>query len=124
MVAPTETTRVLIVDDEPDVRRVLAELLKANGFECAEAADGQSALSLLNTGSYDLGIFDIVLPGMSGWELASIAQAISPDMRLIAVTGYECSADLADFGFLVALQKPLDFDTICGLCRRFTQAGS
>ena len=61
--------RVLVVDDEPAIRRILARSLRARGCTVLEAADGTEALTQLLTGDYDVVISDLSMPGLSGWEL-------------------------------------------------------
>jgi signal transduction histidine kinase len=80
--------RVLVVDDEPEVRRVLAETLEELGHETAVAAGGQEALDLLAASSFDLLMLDFAMPGMNGAEVATAARALRPDQKLIFVTGY------------------------------------
>jgi two-component system OmpR family response regulator len=62
-------TKLLIVDDDPNIRELLRVLLQAEGFEIHEAADGVKALSLLETVKVDMVILDIMMPNMDGWEL-------------------------------------------------------
>jgi two-component system OmpR family response regulator len=62
-------TKLLIVDDDPNIRELLRVLLQAEGFEIYEAADGVKALSLLETVKVDMVILDIMMPNMDGWEL-------------------------------------------------------
>ena len=62
-------TSVLIVEDEPDMNKLLAEVLSAYGFEPIRAATGEQALDLLTTRTPDAVILDLMLPGLSGYEL-------------------------------------------------------
>jgi two-component system, OmpR family, response regulator len=61
--------RILVVDDDPRIRAALAEPLKAAGYEVSGAADGEDALSTLETARPDLLILDVTLPGISGFEV-------------------------------------------------------
>ena len=59
--------KVLIVDDEPDIRQVVGILLRANGYETAEAADGAAAVEYMRQNpDVDLLILDLMMPGMDG----------------------------------------------------------
>ncbi len=82
--------RVLLVDDEPDVRAVAALQLKRLGYEVVEADDAHQALVLLDDGeSFDLLITDIALPGgMSGIDLAVAARTRKSDVPVLYVSGY------------------------------------
>lgn len=61
--------RILVVDDEADVREVVQLNLDRDGFEVETAPDGESALELLRQGSFDAAIVDVMMPGMDGLEL-------------------------------------------------------
>jgi two-component system KDP operon response regulator KdpE len=61
--------RVLVVDDEPQIRRALRLILRANGYQVAEVASGEAALDALVTQSFDLVILDLVLPDLDGVEV-------------------------------------------------------
>jgi two-component system KDP operon response regulator KdpE len=61
--------RVLVVDDEPQIRRALRLILRANGYQVAEVASGEAALDALATQSFDLVILDLVLPDLDGVEV-------------------------------------------------------
>jgi DNA-binding response OmpR family regulator len=118
MTASGRSPRVLIVDDDVSFCRMLVELLSANGFVCAGTASAEEALALLEAEPFDLGIFDVVMPDMSGWELAAEAKKIAPGTRLMAVSGVVCSPDLIDCGYDVALHKPLDIERFVRMCRK------
>lgn len=61
--------RVLVVDDEPQIRRALRLVLRANGYQVTEVAAGEPALDALSLGTYDLIILDLVLPDVDGVEV-------------------------------------------------------
>ena len=58
-----QTTKVLVVDDNPEIRDIIHVLLEGEGIRVTEAADGSSALHFLEKGSFDLIILDIMMPG-------------------------------------------------------------
>lgn len=80
---------VLVVDDEPMVRSLAADLFEELGCEVLQAASGLEALELLEERS-DVGLMftDCRMPGMSGPELAEAATQRRPDLRVVLVTGY------------------------------------
>jgi CheY-like chemotaxis protein len=81
---------VLVVEDEPGVRRVAALLLGATGYRVLEAQDAESALRLLDeqAGRVDLLFTDVVLPGMNGIELARRARGAYPGLAVLFASGY------------------------------------
>lgn len=69
--------RILLVDDEPDLRRMVRRYLEAEGFEVAEASDGEAALARLSQSSADLVVLDVSMPGMDGFEVLRTIRATS-----------------------------------------------
>ena len=97
--------RVLLVDDDAEVRAVTAAYLNEMGHRVVEAADGTAALDLLKTDEEaDLLIADFAMPGMTGLELAEKARALRPGLRVLLVTGYADPERMPD-GYPV-LHKP------------------
>jgi CheY-like chemotaxis protein len=82
---------VLVVEDEPDVLNTTAVMLRSLGYSVLEAADGPAALAALQrTGQVDVLFTDVVLPkGMSGRDLARVAQAHQPHLKIIYTSGYD-----------------------------------
>jgi signal transduction histidine kinase len=111
--------RLLLVDDNADAARVLAELLREHGFDVAVAHDAPAALVLADEFLPSIALLDIGLPVMDGYELARHLRARLPTPpRLVAVTGYGDEADSArsrDAGFEVHLGKPVDLEKLVTL---------
>jgi signal transduction histidine kinase len=81
--------KVLIVDDEPEVREFAATSLRELGYEVAEASGGRVALEMLDRDlPVDLLILDYAMPGMSGLEVMQAARARRPGLPLLLITGY------------------------------------
>jgi PAS domain S-box-containing protein len=108
--------RLLLVDDNADAARVLAELLRECGYDVAVAHDAPAALILADEFRPAIALLDIGLPVMDGYELARHLRTRLPTPpRLVAVTGYGDHADSArsrDAGFDVHLGKPVDFEKL------------
>ncbi len=81
---------VLVVDDEPALRMLIGDVLEENGYHVLAAADGAAALSLLGSDlRIDLLITDVGLPGgMNGHQVADLARASRPDLKVLYVTGF------------------------------------
>ena len=81
--------RVLIVDDEASVRRVMAAIFAQLGLPCETAASGEEALRILETHRIDAVISDLHMPGMSGMELLAKVRQNYPQMVFLVVTGVD-----------------------------------
>src|SRR5258706_6678857 len=85
-------TTVLVVDDEPIVRDVVVRYLERDGFDTLQAADGESARRLIEDGSPELGVLDVMLPGMDGLALCRWIRSRG-DLPVIMLTARGEEAD-------------------------------
>jgi PAS domain S-box-containing protein len=119
---PAVTATVMLVEDETGVRHLAREVLTRSGYRVLEAANGTDALRVAaqHSGSIDLLLTDVVMPGMSGAELAARFVALRPGTRVLYASGYTDEAVL-DHGLqhdaVPFLQKPFEPDE---LVRRVT----
>lgn len=98
--------RVLVVDDEEQVRRLTARLLRRKGYVVLEAEHPQVALRLLSEeAAIDLLLTDVVMPEMSGVQLAAAARSLLPSLAVLFMSGYEPGL-LTDIDARDVLQKP------------------
>ncbi|MBM4425023.1 MAG: response regulator [Chloroflexi bacterium] len=81
-------TKILIVDDECDVRESLSDALTDAGFQVAAAPDGAEALILIAEQAFDLVLLDMMMPGIDGIQLIRVLDRIAPGLPLIGLTGY------------------------------------
>lgn len=79
--------KILVVDDELDIREVLIRWLSAEGYICEPAASGEEALDALAGGDYELVLLDIRLPDISGLEVLARAKDQSNDVAVVMITG-------------------------------------
>ncbi|RMM68976.1 Sensory box sensor histidine kinase/response regulator [Pseudomonas savastanoi pv. glycinea] len=110
---------VLIVDDEPSVRMLVAEVITGLGYNCLEAGDAQSGLQILQSDTrIDLLISDIGLPGgMNGREMADAAGDCRPGLPTLFITGYAKTSVLDDCHLRPCTQvltKPFGLDALAG----------
>jgi CheY-like chemotaxis protein len=115
--ARSQGRRVLVVDDNPDHLELLADLLRARGYEVTEARDASEALRVISDQKPHACVIDIGLPDMDGYELARKLREIpeTRDSRLIAVTGYGTKADTHLFkeaGFDHYFPKPTNIEEL------------
>ena len=111
----TALRKVLVVDDDPVVRKSFDRVLSGKGYAVITAANGEEALRKLNTENYDLVYSDIRMPGISGLEVAENVKARRPWTPVVIITGYGSDAAEARAkaaGVSSFLHKPLSPDMI------------
>lgn len=112
--------RILIIDDDPQVRNVLRALLRAN-YECTEACSAEEALSLLLTEKFDLVLSDIVMGGISGLEMLPQMLERSPDTVVVMISGeqtIERAIEAMRAGAFDYITKPFDLRHVEAAVRR------
>jgi len=106
--------RVLLVDDDNEVRRGVADMLGALGQSCVQASSGDEALSVLERGRYDLLLVDFAMPVMDGAALAHLARQRVPGLPIVFMSGFAdvaaIEAAIGQGGIL--LRKPFDADDL------------
>jgi len=79
--------RILVVDDDGDIRKVISNLLRFMGFDVALAGNGIEALAVFVENSFDLVVTDLQMPAMDGSQLAQLVKERSPNTPVIMLTG-------------------------------------
>src|SRR5262245_9368712 len=100
---------LLIVDDDQEFRETLAARFARHGFQVQSAGNGEDALILAERRNFDVAIFDIMMPGMSGLELLKRFKADHPDCEVVLLTGQgsiETAVEAMKLGAYDYLQKP------------------
>ncbi|RMF92073.1 MAG: response regulator, partial [Nitrospinota bacterium] len=108
---------VLVVEDSHMVRNLVREMLEFCGYTVLEASDGAEAIQLCtrHAGAIHLLITDVVMPQMSGWELAERLTALYPQMRVLYMSGYpekSFPARRREKGKIHFVQKPFTMETL------------
>lgn len=98
--------RILIIDDDDGVREVLRLMLESGGYEVEDASDGYEGVKRFREKEPDLVITDIVMAGMDGVETIMELRLISPDVKIIAISGGDHVAP----GYYLNMVK--NFDTV------------
>lgn len=117
-----EGETVLVVDDEPTVRVLVADVLSELGYRVVEAADGAAGLQALRSNSrIDLIITDVGLPGgMNGRQMADAARALRPDVKTLFITGYAETSVIGGEALgpgMKILTKPFSIDVLAARVR-------
>jgi response regulator RpfG family c-di-GMP phosphodiesterase len=110
-----EKPAILVVEDEPSVRSVLATFLERTGYDVAQASDGEQALARLGSRRFAAMLCDIRMPVMTGTELLPRALAGDPDLAVIMLTGVgepDSAISCLKLGAADYLIKPVDLDEL------------
>jgi signal transduction histidine kinase/CheY-like chemotaxis protein len=121
----TSRKRVVVVEDNADIRELLVEMLEADGHEVQCAANGAEGLQAILTAAPDVAFIDIGLPEMDGLEVARRLRAANSKSHLVAMTGYgqiEDKALASAAGFNAHLTKPVDIDDISSTMSQVTRS--
>jgi len=109
------TTRILVVDDEPRICKLLTELLSREGYGVDTANDAAHALELLDQRPYEMVISDLKMPGMDGFELIETIKRNHPDIAAIMITAYatvETAVQALRHGTDDYVTKPFDINEL------------
>lgn len=108
--------RVLVVDDDPSIRGLLAAQLGLEGHDVSVAPDGESARVELAVTPYDAVVLDVMMPGMTGWELLAWVRGEGGlDTPVVLLTARDVADDVRrgyELGANAVMSKPYDFDEL------------
>lgn len=112
-------SRILCIDDEPAILRLLAVVLARNGHEVVPATDGRSALAALHAGSIDAVLLDLGLPDRDGLELLTAIRAVGPVPVIVVSARRDVEEKVAalDLGATDYVTKPFDGDELLARLR-------
>jgi DNA-binding NtrC family response regulator len=111
----TAKKKILIVDDEIDLRTLLSHELTTIGYEIQEASDGAEAIELLKKHQFDLALLDIQMPVMNGIQVLKYIHSHSLKTKAIMLTGYadlKHAMEAREFGANDFISKPYKIDDI------------
>lgn len=111
--------RILVVDDDPGVRRFIVQCLRSLGYAVTDAASGQAGLDRIAADRPHLMVVDFAMPGMNGAQVAAQARQASPDLAVLLVTGYADARAIKDLVSSEAvLRKPFKVSDLAIAVRR------
>ena len=106
-----ETRRILVADDEPNLRKVLAAQLRRDGYEVRAVADGAAAIAAIDAGEVDVVVTDLRMPKIDGMAVLKHATARHPDVPVIVITAHgtvDTAVEALKLGAFDYITKPFD----------------
>lgn len=117
----TAKKKILIVDDEIDLRLLLAHELASVGYDIQEASDGAEAIELLKIHHFDLALLDIQMPTVNGIQVLKYIKENTPDTKAIMLTGYadlKHAMEAKEYGAGDFIAKPYKISDITSTLER------
>lgn len=105
--------KVLIVDDQNGIRILLMEVFSSEGYTTYQAANGKTALEIVEKHTPDLVLLDMKIPGMDGLEILKHIKEMNPSIKVIMMTAYgelDMIKEATELGALMHFTKPFDID--------------
>lgn len=123
-----QSPKVLVVDDEPEIRKLVTAMLARNGYRVLSADSGENALRLFKSNpDTDLLLTDVVSPGMSGPMIADQISALKPDIKVLFMSGYDGTQVVQRYviekGYSL-LTKPFSMEQLENKVRAVLSAGT
>lgn len=114
-------SRILVIDDEDDVRGMFEIALTKSGFSVETARSGSEAIELVRECPFDVLVVDLGMPGMDGVAFIAEAKRLRPDVGIVVVSGYVNKGDaptLDGMGVTSVLEKPVDLASLVNSVRQ------
>jgi two-component system phosphate regulon response regulator PhoB len=116
---------ILVVDDEPAILDMISELLGFEGYQVVTTSQGSAALARAKADPPALILLDLMMPGMSGWQVIAALKA-SPQTRAIPVVVLSARRDLPttakELGIVTFLAKPFDIDELISIVQQYADS--
>lgn len=122
----TRSARILVVDDEKNMRGTLAEILTEEGYSVDTAASGEAAVRACRSCEFHVILMDVRMPGINGVEAFRMIRSHRRDARVILMSAYsmeELKRAALDEGAVAFLPKPLNLESVVGLIEREVASG-
>ena len=111
----TTKHKILIVEDEEDVRQLLSDILTSGEHEVEVAANGTEGIKMFEQGSFDMVFTDLGMPDMSGWEVAKKIKDINGKVPIVLVTGWNVEIQddkKKNYDVNIVIQKPFQVNQV------------
>ncbi|MBI3914532.1 MAG: response regulator [Chloroflexi bacterium] len=115
---PTQAANILIIDDEPTIRDVVAKFLAFRGHRVIVAGGGAEGVARFKENAFDLVVTDLGMPGMSGWDVAREIKKVKPKVLVVLMTGWSADLDsrkVKESGVDRVVHKPFQVDDVLDL---------
>jgi DNA-binding NtrC family response regulator len=116
--------RILVVDDERNIRNNLTMVLESAGYKVDASGDGEDALTKCKTRHYNIAFVDIQMPKMGGLELLRYLQPLRPNLAVVILTAYETvgsAVETMKLGAVDFIGKPFDPKVLLLRCQEIIQ---
>ncbi len=113
--------KILVVDDDPEMRRLLEDVLSREGYTVFQAENGSEALLKLRERSYDVIILDKIMTGLSGLEILPGIKVVQPEARVILITAFgdrETYLEALGKGATAYLAKPFGMSVLVQMVKK------
>ena len=117
--------RILVIDDDAEIRALLRQMLERSGYEVMDAPDGVEGIRLYREKPADLVITDIGMPDISGKDVARIIKKANPETKVVLCSGWGVQLDeteMKQLGVEVVITKPFDRENIIATINRILGA--
>ena len=117
----TESACVLVVDDDPAIRRLMVSTLRREGYQLSEAQNGREALDAMRSGREDLVLLDLMMPEVSGWDVLrerrNDPELLKIPVIVVTATNDPAIAEAVTSSICALLPKPFDLSTLHAVVR-------
>lgn len=104
-----KATKILVIEDYDAIRALMYDILTEHGYYVEAAANGSEGLALFTNNTYDMVLIDLIMPDISGWELAEKIKSMSRNTPIALITGWPVKLTLKELrskGFDLFISKP------------------
>src|SRR5262245_10565882 len=123
MTALSQEPKILLVDDNTVVRDMLVDLVASLGYRADAAATGEEPLALFDKGQYNMVLTDLLMPGMSGWDVLAALRQRDAHLPVLIITGSPVVGDpRASQPGVAVIKKPVDVRALDATIKRMLSA--
>lgn len=110
--------RILVVDDERDVRSLVCHILVDQGYQVEQAVDGRDALAKIQQRAPDLVVLDLMMPELDGWQVLQELSTMASPPPVVVLSAFGDVKRVTDAGAIGFLAKPFRFAQLVDTCQR------